>query len=65
MRASTSAVSHQVMEARTLEIVAAAREVAERLAPPAPLRSSPKCPRCSLAGICLPDEHHVLTRART
>ena len=23
---------------------------------PAPLRDSPKCPRCSLVGICLPDE---------
>ena len=24
--------------------------------PPLPLRNSPKCPRCSLVGICLPDE---------
>lgn len=24
--------------------------------PPPPLRNSPKCPRCSLVGICLPDE---------
>ena len=24
--------------------------------PPVPLDDSPKCPRCSLAGICLPDE---------
>jgi len=27
---------------------------------PAPLVDSPKCPRCSLVGICLPDEIHAL-----
>jgi CRISPR-associated protein Cas1 len=47
--------------ARTTSIVTSARELAARPVPPPPLRSSPKCPRCSLAGICLPDEHHVLT----
>lgn len=47
--------------ARTMEIVAEARNVATRLAPPPPLRSSPKCARCSLAGICLPDEVNVLS----
>ena len=46
---------------RTMEIVGQARTTAARLAPPPPLRSSPKCPRCSLAGICLPDEVNVLT----
>jgi CRISPR-associated protein Cas1 len=45
---------------QTLRIVAEARDVATRLAPPPPLRSSPKCGRCSLAGICLPDEVNVL-----
>jgi CRISPR-associated endonuclease Cas1/CRISPR-associated protein Cas4 len=29
---------------------------------PAPLEDSPKCPRCSLVGICLPDEVQFLTR---
>lgn len=33
-----------------------AREVAESGCIPAPLVDSPKCPRCSLVGICLPDE---------
>lgn len=33
-----------------------ALETAAMLAPPPPLVDSPKCPRCSLAGICLPDE---------
>jgi CRISPR-associated protein Cas1 len=46
--------------ARTMEIVKQARATATRLAPPPPLRSSPKCPRCSLVGICLPDEVNVL-----
>ena len=46
---------------QTLGVVAGARDVATRLAPPPPLRSSPKCGRCSLAGICLPDEMNVLT----
>jgi len=45
---------------RTMEIAAEARRTATRMAPPPPLRSSPKCPRCSLAGICLPDEVNVL-----
>lgn len=29
--------------------------------PPAPLVDSPKCPGCSLVGICLPDEVHALS----
>ncbi len=29
---------------------------AERPVPPPPLVDSPKCPRCSMVGICLPDE---------
>jgi CRISPR-associated protein Cas1 len=48
------------LAARTMEVVQQARAVATRLAPPPPLQASPKCPRCSLAGICLPDETHVL-----
>jgi CRISP-associated protein Cas1 len=48
--------------ARTLQIVDEARLAAARLAPPPPLQSSPKCPRCSLVGICLPDETNLLAR---
>jgi len=48
--------------ARTLEVVAEARSAATRLVPPPPLQSSPKCPRCSLVGICLPDETNLLAR---
>ncbi len=36
--------------------VAEARQIAELPAPPPPLIASPKCPRCSLVAICLPDE---------
>ncbi len=32
---------------------------------PAPLVDSPKCPRCSLVGICLPDEVNFLKREDT
>lgn len=46
---------------RTMKVVEEARVTAARLAPPPPLRASPKCPRCSLVGICLPDETNVLT----
>lgn len=42
----------------------AARDTAAQLQAPPPLEDSPKCPRCSLAGICLPDEHNLLTARR-
>ncbi len=47
--------------ARTAQLAGQARATASRLVPPPPLRDSPKCPRCSLAGICLPDETNVLS----
>lgn len=40
----------------TLGFLRQARDVAESGRIPAPLVDSPKCPRCSLVGICLPDE---------
>lgn len=46
--------------ARTMEAAEEARTAAARLQPPPPLVDSPKCPRCSLAGICLPDETNLL-----
>lgn len=42
--------------AQTEQALADARTVAERGIIPPPLVDSPKCPRCSLVGICLPDE---------
>lgn len=47
---------------KTLAVLAAARETATRLRPPPPLVASNKCPRCSLVGICLPDETNLLIR---
>lgn len=46
--------------ARTLELLVAARHTAEAEAMPPPLVDSPKCPRCALVGICLPDEVNLL-----
>lgn len=45
---------------RTLDLVAELRGVATSDEPPPPLIDSPKCPRCSLVGICLPDEVNAL-----
>ena len=45
---------------RTLELVDALRTAAAADLPPPPLVDSPKCPRCSLVGICLPDETNAL-----
>jgi CRISPR-associated protein Cas1 len=42
--------------AETLAAVASARATAESGVLPPPLVDSPKCPGCSLVGICLPDE---------
>ncbi|MFN0112540.1 MAG: CRISPR-associated endonuclease Cas1 [Blastocatellia bacterium] len=49
--------------ARTLALLAEARRVAAGGEIPPPLVDSPKCPRCSLVGICLPDEVNLLRNA--
>lgn len=49
--------------ARTKELISEARRVADSGNIPAPLVRSPKCPRCSLVGICLPDETNLLRGA--
>jgi len=46
--------------ARTRELLAGMREMGVSGVMPAPLDDSPKCPRCSLVGICLPDETTML-----
>ena len=48
----------------TLAIVEDLRRVASAAVPPPPLVNSPKCPRCSLVGICLPDETAFLRGER-
>lgn len=46
----------EALVGETLEYLTRARAVASSGAIPAPLADSPKCPKCSLVGICLPDE---------
>jgi CRISPR-associated protein Cas1 len=52
----------EVLRARTLELLAEAKQVAEGDALPPPLTASAKCQGCSLHGVCLPDEVALLTR---
>ncbi|WP_419948224.1 CRISPR-associated endonuclease Cas1 [Candidatus Palauibacter sp.] len=47
------------LRTRTLEAIRDLRAAAEAGVRPPPLEDSPKCPRCSLAGICLPDETNL------
>ena len=49
---------------QTMEMLEGAREMAEGGEIPPPLEDSPKCPRCSLVGICLPDEVSFLKGSR-
>ncbi len=46
--------------ARTRELARACVQTADAGVCPPPLVDSPKCPRCSLVGICLPDEVNAL-----
>ena len=48
------------LRSRTRQLLAELRASGERAEPPPPLVDSPKCPRCSLVGICLPDEVNLL-----
>jgi len=47
------------------DVVADARGVADAASPPLPLVDSPKCVRCSLVGLCLPDETNALLARRS
>jgi len=53
----------EALIAETEEAILQARRAALNDQIPPPLVDSPKCPRCSLVGICLPDETNAL-RAR-
>lgn len=48
------------LRARTRDLLAELRANSGRPEAPPPLIDSPKCPRCSLVGICLPDETNLL-----
>jgi len=51
--------------ASTHDAIAAVRANAAADGPPPPLVDSPKCPRCSLVTLCLPDEVGLLQGQRT
>ena len=57
-RASIDVGPDAEMEVR--ELVALARKVAAQELPPPPLLNDPRCPRCSLAPLCMPDETNYL-----
>jgi CRISPR-associated protein Cas1 len=50
----------EALERWTLEMIAQAKATAASRQIPPPLLNSPKCPRCSLVGVCLPDETRIL-----
>ena len=50
------------LRARTLEAISSLRSASTSAHRPPPLENSPKCPRCSLAGICLPDETNLFRK---
>jgi CRISPR-associated endonuclease Cas1/CRISPR-associated protein Cas4 len=51
------------LRAQTITAINGLRLIAAGGQIPVPLQDSPKCPRCSLVGICLPDEVNFLGRA--
>ncbi len=53
------------LRAKTISAISALRDVATSGRRPPPLENSPKCPRCSLAGICLPDETNLFSKKYT
>jgi len=54
------AIDNDIIE-KTCQYIEDMREMAEGMKMPSPLVDSPKCPRCSLVGVCLPDEVNFLT----
>ena len=55
----------EALVSRTLDLLSGIRAMAASGRIPQPLVDSPKCPRCSLVGICLPDEVNFLSPAGT
>lgn len=47
-------------EAKVVALLGRMRVVAQDPMPPPPLVDSPKCPACTLVGICLPDEQNLM-----
>ena len=55
----------EALVTRTLELVRQMRVMAAAGVKPPPLDASVKCPRCSLVGLCLPDETNTLLAGTT
>lgn len=53
------------LRSKTISAISALRDAAISGRRPPPLENSPKCPRCSLAGICLPDETNLFSKKYT
>jgi CRISPR-associated protein Cas1 len=51
------------LRGRTLQLLDDLRRTSAAGVIPPPLKDSPKCPRCSLVSICLPDEINYLNRS--
>ena len=49
----------------TIDSIGAFRASIQAEEVPKPLKDSPKCPRCSLVGICLPDEVNLMQAMKT
>ncbi len=47
---------------KTIQMIKEMKHMAQINLMPPPLQDSPKCPRCSLVGICLPDETNLLSQ---
>ena len=52
---------NDALVSRTLDLLSGIRGMAASGRIPEPLVDSPKCPRCSLVGICLPDEVNFIS----
>ena len=61
-REKVPVVLDDTLRAQTLRAISELRAAAAARRRPPPLENSPKCPRCSLAGICLPDETNLFKK---
>ena len=61
MRAESGRAHLQREVSRTLELLSGIKDMAASGQIPHPLVDSPKCTRCSLVGICLPDEVNFIS----
>jgi CRISPR-associated protein Cas1 len=62
-KSTISIVIDEIAEAEALAAISAAKALTARTTLPPPLIDSPKCARCSLNSICLPDETNQLHAA--